>query len=144
MTTFTDNRPRGTPTAFVLLWAAAVGIGAYWLSFFTGGEVHAAADPCYIVFERNFPLPDGFVAVCAVLCAEGLRRRRGWAVLWGLLTAGGFYFLGFIDTAYNLWNGMYATITAAMAAGIGINLFSFGFATWLSAFVWRNRRAPGA
>ena len=137
------NRPRGTKTAIALLWLAAAGIVAYWVSFFTGGEVHAAENPCYLAFERNFPLPDGFVALCAVLSAEGLRRGRGWAVLWGLLSAGGFYFLGFIDTAYNLWNGMYANVTAAMAAEIGINVFSFGFATWLSAFLWRNRHALG-
>jgi hypothetical protein len=127
-----------------LLWMAAAGIGAYWVSFFGGGEVHAASDPCYLVFERNFPLPDGFVAGCAILCAEGLRRGRGWAVLWGLLAAGGFYILGLIDTAYNLWNGMYAQPSAAMAAEVAINGFCFTFATWLSTFVWRQRRALGA
>jgi hypothetical protein len=144
MTTSASARPRGTTSAMILLWVAAAGIGAYWVSFFRGGEVQAARDPCYLVFERNFPLPDGFVALCAILCAEGLRRGRGWAVLWGLLAAGGFYFLGFIDTAYNLWNGMYAHVTAAMAAEILINVFCFTFATWLSAFVWRHRRALGA
>ena len=64
-----------------LLWLAAAGIVAYWISFFAGGEVHASSDPCYLVFERNFPLPDGFVALCAVLCAEGLRRRAPFAAL---------------------------------------------------------------
>jgi hypothetical protein len=133
-----------TKVTMVLLWLAAAGIAAYWVSFFGGGEVHATDDPCYLAFERNFPLPDGFVAVCALLCAEGLRRGRGWAVLWGLLAAGGFYFLGFIDTAYNLWNGMYARRNAAMAAEVAINLFCFTFASWLSTFVWRHRRALGA
>ena len=78
-----------------------------------------------------------------VLCAEGLRRRREWAVLWGLLAAGGFYFLGFIDTAYNLWNGMYRTRSAAMAAEVAINVFCFTFATWLAALLWKHRRTLG-
>ena len=106
--------------------------------------MQAATDSCYVVFERNFPLPDGFVAVAAALCAEGLRRGRGWAVLWGLLAAGGLFFLGLIDTAYNLWNGMYRTRSGAMAAEVVINLFCFTFATWLAAFLWRQRRALGA
>jgi hypothetical protein len=126
-----------------VLWLAAAGIAAYWISFFSGGEVHASSDPCYLAFERNFPLPDGFVGLCAVLCAEGLRRRAAWALLYGLLAAGGFFFLGFIDVAYNLWNDMYRSIDAPMAAEIAINAFSLGFAAWLSAFLWRERRALG-
>ena len=106
--------------------------------------MQAAVDPCYVVFERNFPLPDGFVAFASVLSAEGLRRGHGWAVLWGLMAAGGLLFLGLIDTAYNLWNGMYRTRSLAMTAEVAINVFCFAFAIWLAAFLWRQRRALGA
>ncbi len=128
-------------SAIALLWISALGIAAYWISYFTGGEVHATDDLCYHVFERNFPLPDGFVAACCVLCALNLRQQKESALLWGLLAAGGFFFLGFIDVAYNLWNGMYLKLNAAMAAEIVINLYCFGFAVWLTLFLWRNRRA---
>ncbi len=126
-----------------LLLLGAIGIVAYWLSYFAGGEVHASEALCYHVFERNFPLPDGFIALLSVLCAHALHRRRASAVLFGLLAAGGYYFLGLIDIAYNLWNQMYAQLTAPMAAEIVINLFCLGFATWLSAFLWRQRKALG-
>ncbi|MGH8457251.1 MAG: hypothetical protein ACRETE_09725 [Stenotrophobium sp.] len=132
---------RNKTITLALLWLAALGIVLYWISYFTGGEVQASGENCYRMFERNFPLPDGFVALCAVLCALNLRRGREPALLWGLLTAGGFFFLGYIDIAYNLWNGMYAAISAPMAAEIVINIFSIGFAVWLSLFLWRNRRA---
>lgn len=123
------------------LWISALGIAAYWISFFTGGEVHASSDPCYLAFEQNFPLPDGFVALCAVLTAVQLQRRRATAVLWGLLCAGGFFFLGLIDIAYNLWNDMYFHINGAMAAEILINIFCIGFATVLTMYLWRHRNA---
>jgi hypothetical protein len=111
------------------------------VSYFTGGEVHAATDTCYHVFERNFPLPDGFVALCAVICAEQLRRGREAALFWGLLCAGGLFFLAWIDIAYNLWNDMYLRATASMAAEIVINLFCLGFGAALAAFLWRHRGA---
>lgn len=129
--------------AIALLLLGAVGIVAYWASYFAGGEVHASEDLCYHVFKRNFPLPDGFVALLSLLCAHALFRRRASAMLFGLLAAGGYYFLGFIDIAYNLWNDMYARLAAPMMAEIIINLFCLGFATWLSAFLWRRRRALG-
>ena len=136
-----SGRPAYTATTVALLWIAAIGIVLYWVNYFSGGEVQASAENCYRAFERNFPLPDGFVALCCVLCALHLRRGDERCLLWGLLTAGGFFFLGFIDIAYNLWNGMYAIFSAAMAAEIVINLFSLGFAAWLGAFFWRNRRS---
>ncbi|MGH8460050.1 MAG: hypothetical protein ACRESS_00440 [Stenotrophobium sp.] len=135
-----SGKPAYTRLTLALLWIAAIGIVLYWVSYFTGGEVQASGANCYRVFEQNFPLPDGFVALCAVLCALYLRRGNEHCLLWGLLTAGGFFFLGLIDIAYNLWNGMYAIFSAAMAAEIVINLFSLGFALWLSVFFWRNRR----
>ncbi|MGH8444302.1 MAG: hypothetical protein ACREVL_03495 [Solimonas sp.] len=131
-------------TTMVLLWLAAAAIVAYWVSFFSGGEVQATAENCYLVFQRNFPLPDGFVALCAVLAAEGLRRRRAAAVLWGLLTAGGLFFLAWIDIAYNLWNDMYALRTPEMVAEAAINVFCLAMAVWLVAFCWRRRRELGA
>ena len=127
-----------------LLWLGAAAIVAYWTSFFLGGDVQASADACYLVFERSFPLPDGFVALCAVLAAEGLRRRSAAGVLWALLTAGGFFFLGLIDVAYNLDNGMYALRTPEMAIEAAINVACLTLAVWLSAFCWRYRRALGA
>lgn len=131
--------PRHAALTQTLLWLAALGIVLYWLSYFTGGEVQASGADCYRVFERNFPLPDGFVALCCVLCALALRRRSESALLWGLLAAGGWFFLGLIDIAYNLWNGMYAVLSAPMAAEIAINLFSLGFALWLCRFFWGQR-----
>jgi len=127
-----------------LLWLIAAAIVAYWLSFFFGGDVQASVDACYLVFQRSFPLPDGFVALCAILAAEALRRHRASSVLWMLLTAGGLFFLGLIDIHYNLGNGMYGVRNSAMALEAAINLACLGLATGLSAFAWRRRHALGA
>jgi hypothetical protein len=132
---------RGT---IVLLWLAAAAIITYWLTFFTSGSVQAASDACYLVFERSFPLPDGFVALSAIVAAEGIRRQRPAGVLWALLTAGGFFFLALIDIGYNLDNGMYALRSAEMATETAINVACLAVAIWLTRFCWRYRRALGA
>lgn len=123
-----------------LLWLSAALILAYWLSYFGAGSVRASQAACYHLFERNFPLPDGFVALCAVLAALQLRRRRAAGLLWALLCAGGFCFLGLIDISYNLWNDMYRLRTAQMAGEALINLACLGMALCLSQRCWRWRR----
>lgn len=132
--------PRFTGFTMGVLWLGAVGIILYWVSYFTEGQVQAVSDACYDVFQRNFPLPDGFIALCSILCAEALRRRHGIAVLWGLLVAGGYLFLAFIDIAYNLWNGIYSVGNSAVSFEVLINVFCIGMAVWLIWFLWHNRR----
>ena len=53
---------------------------------------------------------------------------------------GGILFLGLIDISYNVWNGMYQHITAAMLAENVINIYCMTVAPWLIAFLWRNRK----
>ena len=132
-------RPKGAVIVIGLLYLLAVGIAAYWVSFFTGGEVQATQDDCYIIFQRNFPAPDSMIALCAVICAEGLRRGKEWAVLWGLVAVGGLFFLGLIDIAYNLWNNMYFKVSGEMGAEIFINTFCMAFGLLLMVYLWRNR-----
>ena len=71
-------RPKGAGLVIGLLYLLAVGIVAYGVSLFTGGEMQATQDDCYIILQRNFPAPDGMIALCAVICAEGLRRGKEW------------------------------------------------------------------
>ncbi len=135
----TTTRPKGAGLVIGLLYLLAIGIVAYWVSFFSGGEVQATQDDCYIIFQRNFPAPDAMIALCAVICAEGLRRCKEWAVLWGLVAVGGLFFLGLIDIAYNLWNNMYFKVSGEMGAEIFINIFCMGFGAFLMVYLWRNR-----
>jgi hypothetical protein len=125
-------------------WVFAVGVVLYWLSFFLGGEVHAAENDCYLIFERNFPAPDVFTAIAGLVCAEGLRRGRSWAPVWGGVAAGGILFLGFIDVSYNVWNGMYARLSVAMLMENVINLFCFTFGPYVLRYSLRQACAGAA
>lgn len=125
----------------VSLWLFATGVVLYWLSFFFGGEVHAAQDDCYFIFQRNFPVPDIVTAIAGLLCAEGLRRGRGWGLIWGGVAAGGILFLGLIDVSYNVWNGMYANMSLAMLNENLINIYCLVFGPYLVWYVMKHQGA---
>jgi hypothetical protein len=121
-----------------LLWLFAIGVVLFWISFFGGGAVRASGDECYVVFERNFVAADLFTAMAGLVCAEGLRRGRDWARVWGGVAAGGILFLGFMDVSYNLLNGLYDHVSTAMIMENGINLYCFTFGPFLIWYLLRR------
>lgn len=135
-----EEKFSASKTILVLLWLTAIGIVAYWVSYFTDGTVHSTAEACYHIFERNFPAPDGMIALSAVATAIGLPRAREWSIYTGMTAVGGLLFLALIDIAYNLWNDMYFDMNTAMVLESLINVFCLGVAVALTRYLWANRR----
>lgn len=131
------RQQRGTVAA---LACSAAGFALYWYAFFGGGAVRTSADAGYLEFERAFPVPDAALAVAALLAAWSLWRALPAAVLWMLLSAGGFAFLGLIDIAYHVQHDLYSWVTPASWLELALNLYCLGFAVWLAVFAWRHRR----
>ena len=129
---------RAVAVAFLLL--ASVGTVVYWTVFFTSGALHVRGDAAYLAFERSFPLADGWMAVCALLGALGLWRRRSWGLLFGLLAGSSLVFLGCMDVMWNLNEGSYAIASGAMAAETVINAFCLAGGPWLITHLWRHRQ----
>jgi len=138
------QRPRGCAALIAWLWIATGLNLLYWISFFTGGEVQSSHDPVYLGFERAFPAADAWLGMASLACAEGLRRQRPWAVLFGIAAGSAFIYLGLMDTLYNLEHRMYATLTAEMLAETVINVTCLVFGPFLMWYVWRHRRGLGA
>ena len=78
--------------------------------------------------------------IVCVVAAEGLRRRREWALLWGVAAGSAIIYLGCMDVLYNLENGMYTRMNAAMAGEVVINLWCVSLGPILLAYFWRHRR----
>ena len=140
--TITSESFNANKGILVMCWIVAIGIIGYWISYFTAGQVHASEDACYHVFQRNFPAPDGMIAIMLILCAEGLRRGgKAWALFTGMAGVGGLVFLALIDMSYNIWNDMYAAGSGAMTAETSINIICLVAGTTLWVYLWRHRRA---
>ena len=133
------DAPRSAGTLAVLLLIAGAGTFAYWIAFFSSDLVRATAEPCYLVFERAFPMADAWAATASIFAALGLLRRRPEAVLFGIAAGSAFVFLGLMDVLYNLEHGMYALHTAEMAYETLINVvcLTLGPATMLCVWRWR-------
>lgn len=117
----------------VLLIVAAVVTVAYWLDFFVRGSVHVVDEDWYIRFERAFPAADAFLALTSAVAGVGLLVGSPWGTAAGLVAAGGFLFLGLMDTLFNLENGLYRFLPGSgpMWAELVINVSSLVLGVWL-------------
>lgn len=95
-----------------------IGILAFWIAFFTIGLAPENAPACYFAYEHSFPLPDAVLSLGLIILGVMVLKHDKYTV-WLLVPAGGLLFLGLIDFAFNLQNGMY---TISIADGI-LNAF---------------------
>ena len=137
----TDRYLFWRPWVMVGLVGFAVGVGAYWTAFFTHDVLHVRPDDYHLIYQRNFPLPDGVMAVLGLLCAAALREHNDTAMLWGLPAAGGILFLGLVDLSHNLWNGHFVAMNGAVACEMFINFYCLTFGPSLMHFLWAHRHA---
>lgn len=133
------HRPPALGAIIGGLWIASAGDLLYWILFFTTGQVQSSHDPIYLGFEGSFPAADAWLGLAAILCAEGLRRRRSWGVFYGIAAGSAFIYLGLMDTLYNFEHGMYRQLSGEMLGEIVINVVCFVFGPLLMWYVWRYR-----
>jgi hypothetical protein len=133
-------KPKGLSWIIALLCFAFVATLAYWIVFFTSGDVQARNDAVYIAFEKSFPPADAWMALCALLGAIGLWRRRAWGFLFALLTASSAIFLGLMDVTFNLNEGIYAIGGSDTLIEIIINLATLLLGLVVILYVWKNRQ----
>ncbi len=121
-------------TIAYLAIVTGIGILIFWIAFFTIGLAPENPPACYFAYEHSFPLPDSVLAI-ALIMGGVLAIKKGVRALLLLLPAsGGLIFLGLLDMAFNLQNGMY-TITlmdGALNACINIWCVVFGLCAILT------------
>ena len=134
------SRPKGLGWIIALLGIAFVATLAYWIVFFTSGDVQVRTDDVYIAFEKAFPPADAWMALCAFLGAIGLWRRRSWGFLFALLAASSSIFLGLMDLTFNLNQSIYAVEGAETLIEFLINLATLLLGPVIIVYLWKNRR----
>ena len=130
---------RGVRLVAAFLGLVAVGTTAYWIEFFTRGDVQVRADDVYLAFERAFPLADAWMTACALAGAVGLWRGRSWGLLYGLLAGLSLVFLGCLDVLFSLNEGNYRIASPAMATEIAIEVACLVGGPVVIAYLWAHR-----
>jgi len=103
------------------------GIILFWVAFFTVGMAPEKPPACYFAYEHSFPLPDTLLCVLLIVAGILLMKGRAVAVKLSLIAAGGLMFLGLVDFAFNIMNGIYAASTVDLVINAFINAWCVGF-----------------
>ncbi len=133
------NRPKGFPILAFLLVLFAVGMVIFWILFFQTEMLTLAETDVYDAHERSFPLADGYLALCAIICAVGLIRMRNWALLFGLLTGSGLIFLGLMDLLWSYNRGFLSNMGQAAIQSSFITVVCLVLGSVMIIYLWRNR-----
>lgn len=127
----------------VLLILTALVTVAYWVSYFTGGDVRVVDARWYTAFESSFPVADGWLAITAFIAGIGLWRGESWGARFGLLAGSALLYLAAMDITFDVENGLYALVphSQPMQFELLINLWSLALGLWTIAASWKRAAA---
>jgi hypothetical protein len=109
----------------------AAGLILFWIAFFTLGMAPEKPPACYFAYEHAFPLPDGLLALLLLAAGFLLMKGKGLGTKLSFVAAGALMFLGFLDFAFNLQNGIYAASSLDLAINAFINAWCVGFGLFI-------------
>jgi hypothetical protein len=111
-----------------LLIVTALAVIYYWADFFIRGGVHVLKEDWYLKFERSFPPADLWMSACAIAGAAGLLTEQTYGLVFALIAAGSLLFLGLMDIAFNVQNGLYRLVATSsqMKFELLLNVCSLG------------------
>jgi hypothetical protein len=96
-----------------LLILTALVTVAYWVSYFTGGDVRVVDARWYTAFESSFPAADAWLALTAFVAGIGLWRGQAWGARAGLLAGSALLYLAAMDITFDIENNLYALVPSS-------------------------------
>lgn len=131
------TRPRVLPALLVLTAIVTV---AYWVNYFTGGDVRVVDARWYTAFESSFPVADAWLALTAFVAGVGLWRGALWGAKAGLLAGSALLYLAAMDITFDVENGLYARLADSqpMQFELLINVWSLTLGAVTIAISWKR------
>ena len=138
MQTKSSLRPRLLPALLILTALVTV---AYWVSYFTGGDVRVVDARWYTAFESSFPVADAWLALTAFIAGIGLWRGQAWGARAGLLAGSALLYLAAMDITFDIENGLYALVPRSPPMQFELLINAWSLALGITAIVMSWKRA---
>lgn len=123
-----------------LMAVGGLATAAYWIDWFTGGNVRTSEDQAYTDFEQAFVLADTYMAGMLLVAAQRLWSGREDAVGMGIAAGSAVVFLGLMDLLYDLQHRKFAARTPEMAIEKAIVAACLAGGPFTMLRLWRARR----
>ena len=120
-----------------LLIATALFIVGYWTSVITGIFPVTEIVAGYKNWFMSFPLPDFYVAICAVSTVYSIRENPKMSGLFGAMTGSSLLFLGLYALAYGHNTGLLYHLTTDEIIEICIKIYCLSAGTYFIFKSWK-------
>ncbi len=120
-----------------LLITTSVAIAFYWISVLTGIFPVEDLIPGYKNWFMSFPLPDFYVATCAVIAVIYLKSNTKLAALFGTMAGSGLLFLGLYALAYGHNTGLLYNLTTDEIIEIFIKIYCLSAGMFFILTSWK-------
>ncbi|MBK8805719.1 MAG: hypothetical protein IPO21_03315 [Bacteroidales bacterium] len=121
----------------VLLITTAIFIVSYWTSVFTQLFPVNEIVSGYKNWFMSFPIPDFYIAICALLTVYYISKNMKLAGLFGAMTGSGLLFLGLYAVAYGHNTGLLYVLTTEELIEIGIKIYCLAAGTYFILKSWK-------
>jgi hypothetical protein len=114
-----------------------IAIITFWIYFFAVEYKDPEQKEWYIIYERTFPLPDiGWITPCLFIGAYGLITGQNFGIFFTIAGGSGMMFLGLIDTAFSIQNGIYKKKDFGSRLSVIVVICSLIFAVIFTIYGW--------
>lgn len=120
-----------------LLITTAIFVFGYWLSVYTGLFPVEEIVEGYKNWFMSFPIPDTYIAICAMLAANYLSKNQKLSGLFGAMTGSGLLFLGLYAVAYGHNTRLLYILTTEEIIEIGIKIYCLSAGTYFIHKSWK-------
>lgn len=120
-----------------LLLTTSLFVFGYWASVFTGVFPVEEIVPGYKTWFMSFPIPDFYIAICAILSVYHLNSNKKLSGLFGAMTGSGLLFLGLYAGAYGHNTGLLYILTTDEMIEIAIKVYCLTAGTYFVRKSWK-------
>ena len=116
-----------------------IGVIGFWIMFYFTEYKNPKMSELAFKHEMSFPLPDlGWVMPCLFISAIGILMEQKFGFFFSALAGSGMMFLGLIDLAFDIQNGVFKQKNADAYMGMVIVALMLIFGPIFIIYGWLN------